>query len=88
MFLLELTQLINSNLKINYIFKQSNSHFINWMAGSISNFTHIDAGVLNGAVTTVYNCSFSPHNHVNSRKHEIPFGGSHNSRKKIWSRIA
>ena len=51
-----LTQLINSTLKINHIFKKSNPHFINWMAGSISNFTHIDTGVLNGVVTTVYNC--------------------------------
>ena len=50
-----LTQLINSTLKINHIFKKSNPHFINWMAGSISNFTHIDTGVVNGVVTTVYN---------------------------------
>ena len=53
-----LTQLINSALKINHIFKKSNPHFINWMAGSISNFTHIDTGVVNGVVTTVYNQSF------------------------------
>ena len=50
-----LTQLINTTLKINHIFKKSNPHFINWMAGSISNFTHIDTGVVNGVVTTVYN---------------------------------
>ena len=50
-----LTQLINSTLKINHIFKKSNPHFINWMAGSISKFTHIDTGVVNGVVTTVYN---------------------------------
>ena len=50
-----LTKLINSTLKINHIFKKSNPHFIIWMAGSISNFTHIDTGVVNGVVTTVYN---------------------------------